>query len=296
LGELDRFKVVASHIVVNQLVTDYLEEDELQSLSDYAEHSEGEFGVILSKAWKASKLTSARRNIQTKYLKELKNCPEVKRLPDPEAPALKTNSKASSEPLTVLEVPLLPSEVTGPKAILAFSHHLIGKEIESETSKAVGVEGERSKKARAAEAGTKQKASDDTKASKPAGAGASKKKKKDANMPDLDKQADGILAMIHADPELAKEIEKSPKLRKIIKEVKDNPMSAMQYLSDPEVAPFVQKVIGKLMPGMEGMFGGMGGGAGGGKRRKRKGKKDGLEIDFGAMMGAMGGQGGGGEL
>merc|ERR1719262_2101062 len=34
LSELDRFKVVASHIVVNQLVTDYLEEDDFKELEE----------------------------------------------------------------------------------------------------------------------------------------------------------------------------------------------------------------------------------------------------------------------
>merc|ERR1712217_344252 len=104
------------------------------------------------KALAASRLTTARRNIQSKYLKELRNSPEVKRLPDPEEPTIRTNRRASTEPLTVLEVPLLPSEVTGQNAILEFSHYLIGKEIVKKSSKSVGVEGDRSKKARADEA------------------------------------------------------------------------------------------------------------------------------------------------
>jgi len=237
LSELDRFEVVASHIVVNQLVTDYLEEPELKQLEDLAERRTGEEAAVLTKALAASRLTSARRNIQSKYLKDLKRCPEVNRAPDPEAPEARTNRRASSEPLTVLEVPLLPSEVTGPKAILGFSHYLIGQELESKTAKLLGVEGQRSKQARAAEAEAAREEESKTKSGK-ASSGEKKRKKK---QPDMKAAADGMLAEVMKDPELAKMIEDSPKLKNIVKEVKENPMSGLQYMSDPEVAPFFRR-------------------------------------------------------
>jgi len=291
LSELDRFKVVASHIVVNQLVTDYLEPSELKELEDLAQLEwGGNEGAILEKALASSRLTSARRNIQSKYLKELKKCPEVNRLPDPEAPELRTNRRAGSDPLLVLEVPLLPSEVTGPKAILEFSHLLIGKELESKTAKAVGVEGERSKKARAAEA---ESATAEAEAEKEAKAAAASDAKtgKGKPQPDLKEKADGILAEIMKDPELAKMIEDSPKLKKVVKEVKANPMAGLQYMSDPEVAPFLKKAMKKLMPGMEGLLDGMGG-AGGGKRKGKGGQKGMEGLDMANLMNSLGGLGG----
>jgi hypothetical protein len=290
LSELDRFKVVASHIVVNQLVTTYLEEPELASLAKLAGSRDGDEGDILYKALAASRLTSARRNIQSKYLKELQNCPEVKRLPDPQDPK-RTNRQAGSDALTVLEVPLLPSEVTGPKAILGFSHYLIGKELESKTAKSLGVEGSRSKKARAEEAEVESTAVGVESSKTP------KKKTAKSDGPDLKKAADGILAEVMKDPELAKMIEESPKLKEVVKEVKDNPMAGLKYMSDPEVQPFLQKAMGKIMPGMGGMDGLLGGMGGAGGNRKGKGEKKSaepfaglkdLQASLGGLKGALG--------
>lgn len=286
LGELDRFHVVASHIVVNQLVSDYMEDSELAQLEEYAGAKDGAEGAILEKALASARLTSARRNIQSKYLKELKQCPEVRRVPNPEAPTARTNTRASTEPLLVLEVPLLPREVTGSKAILDFSHLLIGKELEKKSSKSVGVEGERSRKARVAEAEASAEEERNAKASESSSGAAKKKAKKDV---DIKAAADGVLAQVMADPELAKMIEENPKLTKIVEETKENPMAALKYMSDPEVAPFVQKAMGKLMGGGSG-----GGGAGRkGKGKKAKGAGSGAGgpdlSQLGQMLGGLGG-------
>merc|ERR1712039_986368 len=286
LGELDRFEVVASHIVVNQLVTDYLTDAELSELEEYANTKEGAEGAILEKALAASRLTTARRNIQSKYLKELRNSPEVKRLPDPEEPTIRTNRRASTEPLTVLEVPLLPSEVTGQNAILEFSHYLIGKEIVKKSSKSVGVEGDRSKKARADEA----KAAEEEAALEAISGEEKRKQRKEAKekqKKEMKKQADDMLAKVMADPELAAMINESPKLKGIVEEVKDNPMAGMKYKADPEVAPFMRKAMDKLMPGgIPGLPGGLGGKGGKGSKG---GKGAGLDIDgLADMMKGMG--------
>merc|ERR1712232_354902 len=143
---------------------------------------------------------------------------------DPEDPK-RSNKQAGNNTLMVLEVPLLPSEVTGPKAILDFSHYLIGKDLESKTAKSVGVEGDRSKKARAAEADGSAEESPQ----EPAGKKQRKKNNRShADMPDIKAQADGILADVMKDPELAKMIEDSPKLKEVVKEVKANPMAGLQ--------------------------------------------------------------------
>lgn len=71
-----------------------------------------------------------------------------------------------------------------------------------------------------------------------------KEKKKD-----MKQQTDDAIAEILKDPELAKKIAASPKLQKIMEKVKHNPMAGLMHMSDPEVAPFLQKAMAKLMPG-----------------------------------------------
>merc|ERR1719247_2486153 len=89
------------------------------------------------------------------------------------------------------------------------------------------------------------------------------------------------------DPELAAMVNKSPKLKAIAEEVRQNPMAGLKYMGDPEVAPFLQKAMGKLSGGMGDMLGGAGGG-----KRKGKGKK-GASADpmagLGALLGGLGG-------
>lgn len=72
---------------------------------------------------------------------------------------------------------------------------------------------------------------------------------------DLKEKADGMIDDIMQDPELAKMIEASPKLKGIAAEVKENPMAGLQYMQDPEVAPFLLKAMNKLMPGMADIMG-----------------------------------------
>jgi len=273
-----------------------LETSELAALEEYAEKQEGESRDLLEKALAASRLTTSRRNIQSKYLKDLKQSPEVLRTTDPEDKS-KTNILASKEPLVVLEVPLLPSEVTGATAILEFSHYLIGKEIKSKTSKSVGVEGERSKKARADE---KDKAAADERA---AFAARTVPKKKPSGGNEMAKMAEDAMKAVMADPELKGMIDESPKLQKIVGEVKKNPMAAMQYMNDPDpnVQVFVQKAMAKLNPPAKGRKGkGAGGGADqmaamaammGGMNKGGAGGMQGLEGLAGMMNGMKGQKG-----
>merc|ERR1712050_471102 len=187
-----------------------------------------------------------------KYLRDLKACPEVNRQPDPEEPTLKTNRKAGTEPLTVLEVPLLPSEVTGPKAILDFSHLLVGKALDAAAMKSVGRAGPtREVKA------TKPESSTLSTGAKPSGAKPGGQAKQG-----LASKAKGALDAVMADPELAKMIQDSPKLLEVLEEVKDNPLAGLKYMQDPEVGPVLQKAKKKLMPTM----------MGGGKQKRRRAK------------------------
>jgi len=247
LSELDRFGVLASHVIVNQLVTDFLEDSELDALEEFVQSTDRN-KPMLQKALAATKLTSARRKIQSKYLRDLKSCPEVNRVPDSEEPQ-RTNRKAGSDPLGVLEVPLLPREVTGPAEILRFSHLLVGKDISDSSEKSVGIESERSKQARKAELEAAAQAEADSKKKKPEvdgqKQGADKKTRKGG--PDIAGKAKGFIDGLMKDPELKQMIDANPKLADIVTEVKSNPMAAMKYMSDPEVSPFVEKAMKKML-------------------------------------------------
>merc|ERR1712186_276083 len=101
-----------------------------------------------------------------------------------------------------------------------------------------------------------------------------------------------MFAKIEADPELSKMMEENPKLKTIVKEVKQNPMGAIQYMSDPAVQPFLMKVVQKYMPSLAPLLGGLGGAGGapkGGRRKGGKGRGPGGGLDLDAMMGALGG-------
>merc|ERR1712228_633577 len=77
--------------------------------------------------------------------------------------------------------------------------------------------------------------------------------------PDIAGKTKGMIDQLMEDPELAKMLEKNPKLVGIVEEVKANPMAGMKYMSDPEVSPFISKAMGKIMGGGMGMPGASGG-------------------------------------
>lgn len=62
---------------------------------------------------------------------------------------------------------------------------------------------------------------------------------------------------IKNDPEILKLLS-SPKFGQIMEEVKNNPMGILKYMNDPEFAPIMQKIMGKIMP----MFSNNGGNGG----------------------------------
>ena len=55
----------------------------------------------------------------------------------------------------------------------------------------------------------------------------------------------------------------NPKVMQAMQAMMSNPMAAMQYMSDPEVGPVLQKLMGLFGGGMPGGMGGMGGMPGG---------------------------------
>lgn len=112
LQELSKNKVRVSHIVVNQLVVeDSLSRGELSELESLAEV--GNFDMspeLLKKTIHACRLTSARKNIQQKYLEVLKGYEETQKVIE-----------------GISEVPLLAEEVTGADAIHRFAKLLVNE-------------------------------------------------------------------------------------------------------------------------------------------------------------------------
>ena len=115
LQELKRHEVSASNVIVNQLITETLTPGELSDLRNVLKSSP----PLLSKIEAVSALTSARNSIQQKYLKQLKESHEARGL-------------------GIIEVPLLPTEITGPPKLLEFSLHLIPPGYRSEAEKLQG--------------------------------------------------------------------------------------------------------------------------------------------------------------
>jgi len=84
----------------------------------------------------------------------------------------------------------------------------------------------------------------------------------------------GVAEKLASDPDLMKAMQ-NPKVMQAFQAMLSNPMSAMQYMSDPEVGPVIQKMMaaygmpggtpGGGAPGGGGPFGGFGGAAPGGR-------------------------------
>jgi len=112
LQELERNRVRASHVVVNQLVVENaLSHEELTELEGLAEV--GSLALnreLLDKTVHACRLTTARRGIQEKYLGMLKSYPE-------------TRGVMLSD--GICEVPLLAEEVTGIEALRRFATYMV---------------------------------------------------------------------------------------------------------------------------------------------------------------------------
>lgn len=110
LRELKKNNVRASHIIVNQLVVESaLSNDELADLEGLAEIGSLMLDQeLLTKTVHACRLTTARKGIQEKYLRQLKSFPETEEMLD-----------------GICEVPLLAEEVTGNDALRRFAKFMV---------------------------------------------------------------------------------------------------------------------------------------------------------------------------
>ena len=102
LQELAKHKVNATHVVVNQLILDTVQDAEALELQEALKSKPN----LLAKVESAVKLCQARSAIQMKYFSALTAFPETRQL-------------------EIVKVPLLPREITGPEALLQMSAYLI---------------------------------------------------------------------------------------------------------------------------------------------------------------------------
>jgi arsenite/tail-anchored protein-transporting ATPase len=103
LHELKRHEVAASNVVCNQLITNVLSPSDLDAIRS-AIPSDKQY--LFDKIQSVSELTTARNAIQQKYLDLLKTSEEARGL-------------------RIIEIPLLPSEITGPRKLIEFSQNLV---------------------------------------------------------------------------------------------------------------------------------------------------------------------------
>mmetsp|Transcript_29663 Transcript_29663/g.81538 ORF Transcript_29663/g.81538 Transcript_29663/m.81538 type:complete len:481 (+) Transcript_29663:54-1496(+) len=220
LQDLVTCNVAASHVIVNQLVTAdaHLTDKEMAKIEKWANTpgmSES-MKVVATKARNACRLTSSRRAIQTKYLTELQTAPQVQ-----------------EANLTIVQVPLLPEEVTGPTAIGNFSKLLTSPDFNQT----------KANEATAPPAAKMPRVLYDKASTTTSGADASSAPAEPAAANPLASKVEALLE----DPEIQALIEQGgPKAQNAIEDLKANPMNVMTYMADPELQPLVQAAMKKL--------------------------------------------------
>jgi len=156
-------------------------------------------------------ICNARASIQTKYLGELRASPEA-------------------EGLTIVELPLLASEVTGAPALLDFSQRMVADGYRGKAPSAL-VDWKP----------TPMDFSAPPEAMELDAAPAEAAPKAPQTIPEM-------MAEMAQDPVIAKLLE-NPRIAAAYEEVKANPMACMNYMADPEFKPIVDKVMAKMFGG-----------------------------------------------
>jgi len=286
LQELKKNKVRASHVIVNQLVVkDALSREELNQLESMAEVGNLQMNqILLKKTIHACRLTTARKDIQHKYLAALKSCEETREILE-----------------GICEVPLLAEEVTGIEALSRFSKLLVtnsfvtSNEEENGGTSIVenspslgdvvrimglekspnlnGLEGKiisdvdmntgRYGVSIVYQGKTKSVALQPKNISIVRAVEFPEPSKK---QPRLSEAKSDTLASdesgndsnpisqntmnkamtVLEDPEVKEMIEQNPRVKAAVEDVIANPANFMKYLSDPELSPFIMKAVSKL--------------------------------------------------
>jgi arsenite-transporting ATPase len=286
LVELQKNKVRASHIIVNQLVTkSALSEAELAQLEGLAEIGGLDMNQeLLQKTVHACRLTTSRKQIQSKYIDDLLSSQEAQGLDG------------------IAQVPLLAEEVTGTEALEKFAQLLLdsrdkfvsdGSELTASVAKPLyddqleasgNAKAEFSKedmnnewKPSRGDIVTIQNLSKSVQYNGLEGSIVSELNK-ETNRYGVEIQYQGqrkVLALqrknlvfvadkkrkreteqtfpasqkmqaLLQDPEIQEMIASNPKFEAAVQDCLENPMNAMNYLMDPEMSPLVSKAVAKL--------------------------------------------------
>lgn len=286
LVELQKNKVRASHIIVNQLVTkSALSQEELAQLEGLAEIGGLDMNQqLLQKTVHACRLTTSRKQIQTKYINDLLTSQEAQGLDG------------------IAQVPLLAEEVTGTEAIEKFAQLLLDSP-DSFASDGSGLTASVAKplyddqleaSANAKADFSTDKMDNEWKPSRGDTVAIQNLSKsvqynglegsivselnEETNRYGVEIQYQGqrkVLALqrknlvfvadkkrkreteqafpanqkmqaLLQDPEIQEMIASNPKFEAAVQDCLENPMNAMKYLMDPEMSPLVSKAVAKL--------------------------------------------------
>jgi len=212
LRELTKFKVAVSHVIVNQLMQGCVVPEQLAAARALLSGAlSGTNEALLQQMNTSITICNARASIQTKYLGELRASPEA-------------------EGLTIVELPLLASEVTGAPALLDFSQRMVADGYRGKAPSAL-VDWKP----------TPMDFSAPPEAMELDAAPAEAAPKAPQTIPEM-------MAEMAQDPVIAKLLE-NPRIAAAYEEVKANPMACMNYMADPEFKPIVDKVMAKMFGG-----------------------------------------------
>ena len=286
LQELAKNRVRVSHIIVNQLVVqDALSGNELTELESLAEV--GDFGMspdLLKKTIHACRLTSARKNIQQKYLGVLKGYEETQEIIE-----------------GICEVPLLAEEVTGARAINRFAKLLVNESGNDESlaeSKAhvpvvgdvvmiAGLKGNdflngikgtvvtdldestgRSRvsiefegklqtlslspinlsivRSKVEKEEEEERYEDEDEYYGDEGEYYGDEEEQESSEPIITEELINKAKAVLEDPEIKEMIAQEPRVKAAIQDCLENPLNFVKYVTDPELSPFLMKAMSKL--------------------------------------------------
>jgi len=212
LSELTKFNVAVSHVIVNQLMQGCVVPEQLEAARALLSGAlSGTNEALLQQMNTSITICNARASIQTKYLAELRASPEA-------------------TGLTVVELPLLASEVTGAAALLDFSQRMIADGYRGKAPSALVDWKPTPMDFSAPPEAMELDAAPAEAAPKPA-----------QTIPEM-------MEEMAQQPDMAKLLE-NPRIAAAYEEVKANPMACMNYMADPEFKPVVDKVMAKMFGG-----------------------------------------------
>lgn len=255
ISDLQTQKVQMSHVIMNQLVPERLEEHEVEQLETTLGNSSG----LSSKALAAVRAANAKHAIQRKYMDQLKDF------------------EATSS-LNIVETPLMNGEVTGFAAIQEFADILVGKSkspiVKKKKSSIFGgglsemfqkllqdpssgadrtdrrrvvadnelnQKPDRADRRRATEGGPRRLLQENLGKEEEVQESEHRRRATFAS-----KMADEMHGTLSTDPEFAPLVKAHPELIDKFKECREHPESCVKHAEDPQMSKFFKKAMEKL--------------------------------------------------